>query len=105
MERKLAFKETPVARSLNFGEALMMVKNGSHIARQGWNGKNMYVMYQKGYPDGIPCNEQTAKATGMKVGDLFRCRPYLQMRCADGSFQMWTPSVSDILEEDWIVVK
>ena len=46
---------------MNFGQALEKVKNGEKIFRHGWNGKGMFVVYQKGYPDGIPCNQQTAK--------------------------------------------
>lgn len=90
---------------MSFGLALEAAKMGKRIARKGWNGKNMSVAYQKGYPDGIPCNENTAKAWGMEVGELFKCRPYLQMRCADGSFQMWVASQSDILADDWYIVQ
>lgn len=50
---------------MNFGQALEKVKAGYKIFRHGWNGKGMFVVYQKGYPDGIPCNLQTAKAWGM----------------------------------------
>ena len=87
-----------------FGLAIEAMKAGYKVARAGWNGKNMFVVYQKGYPAGIPCKTQTAKAFGMQEGDLFKCRPYMQLRCADGSHQMWQPSVSDCLEEDWTVV-
>jgi len=87
-----------------FGLAIEAMKAGYKVARAGWNGKGMFVVYQKGYPAGIPCNTQTAKAFGMQEGDLFKCRPYMQLRCADGSHQMWQPSVSDCLEEDWMVV-
>lgn len=90
---------------LSFGLAIEAAKMGKRIARKGWNGKNMSVAYQKGYPDGIPCNENTAKAWGMEVGELFKCRPYLQLRCADGSFQMWAASQSDILADDWYIVE
>lgn len=90
---------------MNFGLAVEAAKLGHRIARRGWNGKNMSVAYQKGYPDGIPCNENTARAWGMEVGELFKCRPYLQLRCADGSFQMWVASQSDILADDWYIVE
>ena len=70
---------------MNFGKALEAVKDGKKIFRLGWNGKGMFVVYQKGYPDGIPCNLQTAKAWGMNEGDLFKCEPYLQIKTADGS--------------------
>lgn len=89
----------------DFGEAIRLMKKGHRVARDGWNGKNMCVAYQKGYPQGVPANKNTAKAWGMKEGDLFRCRPYLQMKCADGTFQMWLATQSDILAEDWHVVE
>ena len=88
---------------MTFGEALEQLKLGNRVARTGWNGKGMFVVMQKGYPDGIPCNKQTAEAFGYEEGSLFKVRPYLQMRCADGTHQMWLASQSDILEEDWIV--
>ena len=88
---------------MTFGEALEQLKLGNRVARTGWNGKGMFVVMQKGYPDGIPCNKQTAEAFGYEEGSLFKVRPYLQMRCADGTHQMWLARQSDILEEDWIV--
>ncbi|NCB05029.1 MAG: DUF2829 domain-containing protein [Clostridia bacterium] len=90
---------------MTFGLAIEAAKKGRRIARRGWNGKGMFVVYQKGYPDGIPCNKQTAKAFGYTEGDLFKCRPYLQMRCADGTHQMWLASQSDILESDWFIIE
>ncbi len=90
--------------NMTFGLAVEALKKGFRVARKGWNGKNMFVVYQKGYPEGIPCNKQTAEAYGYEEGTLFKCRPYLQMRCADGTHQMWLASQSDILEEDWYIV-
>ena len=68
----------------NFGTVLELCKTGSKIARKGWNGKGMFVVYQKGYPQGIQCNEQTAIAWGMNKGDLFKCEPYLQYKWSMG---------------------
>jgi hypothetical protein len=98
-------KSCRIADNMNFGDALAALKQGKRVARKGWNGKNMSVAYQKGYPDGIPCNKNTAQAWGMEEGELFKCRPYLQMRCADGTFQMWLASQSDILADDWYIVE
>jgi len=88
----------------DFGEALKRVKEGQKISRTGWNGKGMFVVYQKGYPQGINCNKQTAIAWGMNEGDLFKCEPYLQIQMVNGSHSMWVPSLNDILTEDWGVV-
>ena len=90
---------------MNFGEALELVKQGKKIARTGWNGRGLFVIYQKGYPQGIPCNKQTAEAWGMNEGDLFRCEPYLQINTVDGSHSMWVASIGDILAENWYVVE
>lgn len=65
--------------NMTFGIALEMLKKGSKVARKGWNGKGMFVVFQKGYPDGIPCNKQTAETWGISEGDLFKCAPYLQI--------------------------
>lgn len=89
---------------LDFGEALKLMKQGKKLARRGWNGKGMFVVYQKGYPNGIPCNKQTAEAWGMKEGELFKCDPYLQISTTDGSHAMWVPSIRDCLANDWSVI-
>lgn len=90
---------------MTFGIALELLKKGFKVAREGWNGRGMFVVYQKGYPNGIPCNKQTAEAWGMDEGDLFKCNPYLQIKQVDGSHSMWVPSIGDVLAEDWVVVE
>lgn len=90
--------------NLTFGDALKFCKNGYRITREGWNGKGLFVVYQKGYPEGIHCNKQTAEAWGLNEGDLFRCEPYLQINTVDGSHAMWVPSIRDCLADDWRVV-
>lgn len=89
---------------MTFGEALIALKEGKRLTRKGWNGKNLSVVYQKGYPEGIPCNQNTAEAWGLEPGDLFKCEPYLQISTVDGSHAMWVPSIRDCLAEDWEVV-
>ena len=88
-------------QTFTFGEAVRRLKAGQKVTRKGRNGKGMFVVYQKGYPQGIPCNKQTAEAWGLNEGDLFVCNPYLQIRCVDGSHSMWVPSINDCLAEDW----
>lgn len=89
---------------MTFGEALEKAKNGSKIFRAGWNSNDTFVVYQKGYPEGIPCNAQTAKAWGLNEGDIFKCEPYLQIKMANGSHAMWVPSINDILAENWLEI-
>lgn len=90
---------------MDFGTALALAKKGVKIAREGWNGKGLFVVYQKAYPEGIPCNKQTAEAWKMNEGELFKCEPYLQINTVDGSHAMWVPSIRDCLAEDWVIVE
>lgn len=90
--------------SLDFSQALVYLKAGQKLTRTGWNGRGLFVVMQKAYPEGIPCNKQTAQAWGLKEGDLFKCNPYFQIKNADGSHSMWVPSVGDLLAKDWHIV-
>jgi hypothetical protein len=86
---------------MDFGDALRALKNGDRVTRSGWNGKGMFVVHQRGYPDGIPINANTAGATGIEQGTVCVFRPYLMMCTVDGSFVPWVISQSDALAEDW----
>lgn len=88
---------------MDFSEALDAVKAGSKIARDGWNGRGMYVVYQKAYPDGIAINANTAEATGIPEGTVCRFRPYLMMKTVDDDFVPWVASQTDLLADDWRV--
>lgn len=86
---------------LNFGQALGHLKNGIRMSRKGWNGKGMWLAYQAGYPDGIPINANTARATGLPEGTVCKFLPYIMMRTAGGEFVPWLASQTDVLAEDW----
>ncbi len=87
---------------MDFSAALHRIKLGSRLTRDGWNATGQFVVLQRGYPDGIPINANTAEATGIEQGTVCVFRPYLMLRTADGSFVPWAPTVSDVLAEDWI---
>ena len=89
--------------SCGFGWALERLQSGARMARSGWNGKGMYIVLQRGYPDGIPINRNTAEATGIPEGTVCRFLPYIMMRTADGAFVPWLASQTDLLSTDWEV--
>ena len=89
---------------MDIGTALGNAKIGKKIARDGWNGKNMYAVYMPGYPDGIAINQVTADATGIPVGTVCVFRPYLLLYTAQGDFAHWVPSGSDLLATDWTIL-
>lgn len=88
---------------MDIGEAIKQAKAGARVTRSGWNGKGLYVVYQAGYPDGIPINANTASATGIDEGTVCAFLPYLMMRTVTGAFVPWVISQTDALAEDWEV--
>jgi hypothetical protein len=88
---------------MDFSAALKCLKSGERVKRDGWNGKGMYVVLQKGYPEGIPINANTAECTRLPQGTVCKFLPYLMMRTAQGGFVPWLISQTDALAEDWLV--
>lgn len=87
--------------AFGFDKAIRRLKEGDKMARIGWNGKGMYVVMQQGYPEGIPINANTARATELPEGTVMSFRPYLMMYTAQGDFVPWVASQTDLLAEDW----
>ncbi len=86
------------------GWALRQLRAGKKVSRVNWNGPGMYICLQKGYPDGIAINKNTAEATGLGEGVIARFLPYLMIKTVDDSFVPWLASQTDILASDWYVV-
>lgn len=89
------------AMGAGFDEALVELRKGHKLQRRGWNGKGMFIVLQKGYPDGIPINANTAEATGIPQGTVCKFLPYIMMKTADDAFVPWLASQTDILADDW----
>lgn len=86
----------------DFGAALVYLQRSFKLTRQGWNGPGQYVVLQRGYPDGIAINANTAQATGLPEGTTAFFRPYLMLKTVnENEFVPWVPSVSDLLATDW----
>ena len=77
---------------MNFSHALAELKNGSRVARSGWNGKGMWLVHATG---------GTFSINGRIEGDLV---PFIVMKTADDKFVPWLASQTDILADDWEVV-
>lgn len=108
MNETLDHTDTPevvqTAPPQTFEYALSQVKlGGAKISRAGWNGKDQFVFYQKGYPDGIAINRNTSEATGLLEGTKCFFQPYLMIRNAQNQFIPWLASQGDLLANDWIV--
>lgn len=91
---------------MDFGRAISELKDGKRVAREGWNGKGMFLFLQPGYPDGIKANANTAKGMGIPEGTEISTRPYIAMVDAQGYVVTgWLASQTDMLAEDWQIVE
>ena len=89
---------------MDIGQAVREMRvSRNRVAREGWNGKDMYIMYQPGYPDGVGINRNTSDATGLPEGTVCKFAPYITMRTATGEFVPWLCSQTDLLAQDWMV--
>lgn len=78
-----------------------LVFDGAKVRREPWP-VGQFVVRQKGYPDGIPINANTAEATGLAEGTLCRFLPYLMVYLpAAQAFVPWVAHHYDQLATDW----
>ena len=96
---------------MTFGEAIASMKAGLKVAREGWNGKGMFVVLMpelklpphSSQDPGAKVNDRTAKHIG--VDTPLDSRPYFAIFTAQKQWQPgWHPSTQDCLGEDWMVV-
>ena len=74
-------------RTFSFSKALELLKEGRKVARNGWNGKGLWIEMQR--PDAY------SKMT----------LPYLYLNYPQGNRVPWLASQTDLICEDWYEVK
>lgn len=86
---------------MSFGDATKFAMDGCRVARSVWNGSGMfcYIVPANTYP------AQTEAITGVFEGDMVPYRKYWALKTAQNDVAMWSPSGSDSLAKDWVVVK
>jgi hypothetical protein len=76
---------------MNFGQAVEALKDGQKVAREGWNGKGMWLKLIK---------------AGNAVFMGYEMQDCIGMKTANNEMQPgWLASQADILAEDWAVVE
>ena len=92
-----------------FGQAIIALKAGKRVSREGWNGKGMFVFKQ--IPALIPA-EVVPKMTSLPqtVKDWFASKDFgpsyrnqFALVDASGNVDSWSPSGSDALADDWCI--
>lgn len=112
-----------IGYTLNFGDAIKALKEGKMVARKGWNGKGMFVFMRPADEILVPLVVNQVKSLPKSVKDHFyfnsnpnvplleqtetiKFTSYLCMKASDGSIvNGWLASQTDILAEDWEIVK
>lgn len=96
-------QEFKTKHNQDFGEVLRYIKLGFKAKREEWNEKHQFIVYQKGYPEGIAINKNTSEALGLPEGTVIRFLPYIMIKTEQGVCVAWLASQTDMLAEDWIV--
>jgi hypothetical protein len=87
---------------MNIGEAIDEMKHGRKVVRSGWNGRNMFIFFVPG------SNFEVNRPPLLGIyppGTRVKYLDHVDMRVANGSIVPWHCSQSDLLAEDWEVVK
>lgn len=87
---------------MDFGAALEALKEGKRLAREGWNGKDMFVFLVDGSEFEVnraPLNKF------FEEGEKVTYRPHLDIKAVDGTIGVYNVNTNDILSEDWVVVE
>lgn len=79
--------------TMDFGAALKALKEGRRVARQGWNGKGLWLELQR--PD---------THSKMTLPYIFMSYPK-DAQNTPGARVPWLASQTDVLAEDWIQVE
>lgn len=97
-----------VKKNQNFGQAIEALKAGKRVAREGWNGKGMWLAMQEGSEitseqarggAALARKSEADMPTRIKIG------AHIDMRAADGSIVIgWLASQTDMLAEDWTIL-
>lgn len=79
---------------LSFGDALILLKLGKKVARQGWNGKSMWLKAQ--IPD---------EHSKMTLPYIYIEYPVGHPAYPNGSRVPWLASQTDMWQDDWMEIE
>ena len=86
---------------MDFGDAIRAMKDGKRVAREGWNGKGMFLFLVNGST--FTVNREPLMSI-MGEGTQIQYHAHIDMKTAQGYVVPWLASQSDMLSEDWCEV-
>lgn len=87
-------------RTLDFSDALKIVKDGGRVARTGWDGKGMFIFLVKGST--FEVNREPLLSI-LGAGTIVDYHGHVDMKCANGQIVPWLCSQTDMLADDWVL--
>ncbi len=89
-----------------FGQAVAALKRGFKVARQGWNGKGMWLWLK---PEAMVksewCHDPALKEIADNNGGEIYAGGCICLKTAQNTIQSgWNPSQQDVLANDWVLV-
>lgn len=86
---------------MDFGDAIRAMKSGKRVAREGWNGKGMFLFLVSGST--FTVNREPLLSI-MGEGTQVQYHAHIDMKTAQGYVVPWLASQADMLSEDWVEV-
>ena len=86
--------------NFSFSYALDMLKARNIVARDGWNGKGMYLVYFSPVAHGM----KLLKVLDCEEGTEYPLLHFILMKTVDNMYVPWVASQTDILANDWYIV-
>ncbi len=80
-------------KGMSFGMALEAIKLGKKVARAGWNGKGMFLVYVGPFQWNLSNHY-----------DDYEHQSFIAMKTAQDMIVPWLASQSDMLADDWLIV-
>lgn len=95
----------PIETAHPFEQALIWLKGGRKITRQGWNGKGMFIYLKSGGDVTIGSEAILDPVIGIEAeGTEVVIDNIIYMRYANRRYGIWTPTHEDILAKDWNIL-
>lgn len=90
---------------MDFGSAIRCLKRGLKVAREGWNGKGMYLWLLPATTIQKEWVHDNKLLDAFEGRDTLECLGSIRMFTADKKVLTgWLASQTDMLSEDWVVV-
>jgi hypothetical protein len=93
--------EDDVDQLMSFGGAVEALKAGKRVAREGWNGKGMYLFLVNGSTFKV---DREPLLSILGEGTSVDYHAHIDMKTAQGYVVPWLASQVDILSRDWVIV-